>query len=72
MYEKEFIGGHIFDGSIANLKFAYDALTRTNNEFVKTPIENGEILISEEPFSSEKYFLRVNEIKYGGNVRLGT
>ncbi|XIH25570.1 hypothetical protein C1N73_30060 (plasmid) [Priestia aryabhattai] len=68
MYEKEFIGGHIFDGSIANLKFAYDALTRTNNEFVKTPIENGEILISEEPFSSEKYFLRVNEIKYGGNA----
>ncbi len=65
--KKEFIGGHIFEGSIGGLKFAFDALTRDEKDFLKTPIENGEILISEEPFSGEKYFLRVNDIKYGGN-----
>lgn len=68
MTEKEFIGGHIFDGNIASLNFAFDALTRVDDYFVKTPIENGEILISEEMFSGEKYFLRVNDIKYGGNT----
>lgn len=68
MTEKEFIGGHIFDGNIASLNFAFDALTRVEDHFVKTPIENGEILISEEMFSGEKYFLRVNDIKYGGNT----
>lgn len=65
--ETTFIGGHIFDGSLASLKFAYDALTRQDDYYIKTPIENGEILVSEEPFSGEKYFLRVNEITYGGN-----
>lgn len=68
MSEKEFIGGHIFEGNIASLKFAFDALTRDENRFVKTPIENGEILISEEIFSGEKYFLRVNNVEYGGNT----
>lgn len=68
MSEKEFIGGHIFEGNIASLKFAFDALSRDENRFVKTPIENGEILISEEIFSGEKYFLRVNNIEYGGNT----
>ncbi|MGF7535727.1 ATP-binding protein [Bacillus mexicanus] len=65
--DKQFIGGHIYDGNIASLKFVFDALTITEEGWAKTPIENGEILISEESFSQEKYFLRVNDIKYGGN-----
>lgn len=68
MIEKEFIGGHIFEGNIASLKFAFDALTREGDHFVKTPIENGELLIAEEMFSGEKYFLRVNDVRYGGSA----
>ena len=43
-----FIGGHIFDADLSKVKFVYDA-RQFNKEI--TPIENGEILISEESYS---------------------
>lgn len=69
MKEKQFIGGHIFEGDLKGIKFEYDAFSREpdSDHFVKTPIENGEILVSEERFSDEKFFMRVNGIAYGGN-----
>ena len=70
MSKKQFIGGHIFEGSLGSLKFEFDAFIKDGDRFVKTPIENGEILISEEIFSGEKYFFRVNDIKYGGNKNM--
>ena len=59
-----FIGGHIFDADLTKVKFVYDA-RQFNKEM--TPIENGEILISEEENSGRKYFLRVNNISFGQN-----
>jgi DNA helicase HerA-like ATPase len=59
-----FIGGHIFDANLSKVEFVYDA-RQFNKEI--TPIENGEILISEEKLSGRKYFLRVNDILYGQN-----
>ncbi|MGN5650621.1 ATP-binding protein [Bacillus sp. Brlt_9] len=65
MMKKVFIGGHIYGKGLSKVLFVYDSIQKVNGEIIRTPIENGEILISEEEYSPEKYFLRVTDILYG-------
>src|SRR5690606_2744457 len=47
------------DADLSKVEFVFDA-NRGN-------IENGEILITQDKNSDKKYFLRVNNIRYGQN-----